>query len=57
VGGIILYLLPSAILLVCVYSPVFKVENNIENLCSKGCQLLSKADIPVEKLISLCHFT
>ena len=29
VGGIILYLLPSAIQLVSVNSPVFKIENNI----------------------------
>ena len=29
VGGNILYLLPSAIQLACVNTPVFKVENNI----------------------------
>ena len=32
VGGNILYLLPSAIQLACVNTPVFKVENNIEKL-------------------------
>jgi len=32
VGGINLYLLPSAIQLTCVNTPIFKVENNIEKL-------------------------
>ena len=32
VGGIILNLVPSAIQLACVNSPVFKVENNIGKL-------------------------
>jgi hypothetical protein len=32
VGGIILYLVPSAIQLACVNSPVFRVENNIGKL-------------------------
>ena len=31
-GGINLYLLPSAIQLTCVNTPIFKVENNIEKL-------------------------
>jgi hypothetical protein len=32
VGGIILNLVPSAIQLACVNSPVFRVENNIGKL-------------------------
>ena len=32
VGGIMLYLLASAVQLACVNSPVFKVENNIGKL-------------------------
>jgi hypothetical protein len=35
VGGIILNLVPSAIQLACVNSPVFGVENNIGNWCSE----------------------